>query len=52
METNKIVSFLVKTSSVFILKESKKNPGFLFHASGELGLLISVVYAVLFHSPH
>lgn len=24
METNKIVSFLVKTSSVFILKESKK----------------------------
>lgn len=29
METNKIVSFIVKTS-VFILKESKKNSGFLF----------------------
>lgn len=44
METIKIVSFIVKTSSVFILKKSKI-PGFCFHASRELGLLISVVFA-------
>lgn len=30
METNEIVSFIVKTSSVFILKDSKKNSRFLF----------------------
>lgn len=47
METSKIVSFIVKTSSVFILKDSKKKiPGFCFHASRELGLLISVVCVV------
>lgn len=48
MEPNKIVSFEVKTSNVFILKDSKKKiPILCFHAGGELGLLISVVYNVI-----
>lgn len=47
LETNEIVSFIVKTSSVFILKDSKKVPGFCSHDSCELGLLISVVCVVI-----